>query len=195
MKIFKWFLLTAILSLSSALYAQDQQMTPEQAAAQKAWEDYMTPGDMHKILAQTAGEWNSSISVWMSPDAPPMTTDGTSKFEMILGGRYMKETHTGNFMGMPYEGMGLTAYDNDKKTFYATYIDNMGTGVMNGEGTYNPETKTLEIKGKFYEPTQKKDVSFRSELKFVDANKLVYDMYSTMDGKEVKSMEAVYTKK
>ena len=114
----------------------------------------MTPGDMHKILAQTAGEWNSSISVWMSPDAPPMTTDGTSKFEMILGGRYMKETHTGNFMGMPYEGMGLTAYDNDKKTFYATYIDNMGTGVMNGEGTYNPEH--WRLKANFMSPHKRR---------------------------------------
>ncbi|MEP6951417.1 MAG: hypothetical protein ABI863_19160 [Ginsengibacter sp.] len=33
------------------LYAQDEAST-------KAWQNYMTPGDVHKMLATSGGTWN-----------------------------------------------------------------------------------------------------------------------------------------
>lgn len=38
----------------------------------KAWMTYMTPGDMHKMLAESEGEWNEDITMWMAPGAPPL---------------------------------------------------------------------------------------------------------------------------
>ena len=45
-------------------------------------------------------------------------------------------------MGMPFQGMSTMAYDNGKKTFMSTWIDNMGTGILETEGTYDAGTKT-----------------------------------------------------
>ncbi len=34
-------------------------------------------------------------------------------------------------MGMPFEGMGIDGYDNLAKQYVSTWVDNMGTGIMN----------------------------------------------------------------
>jgi len=87
--------------LSFASFGQDanQQMPPEM----KAWMDYMTPSEMHKLLAKGVGEWKTKITMWLAPDAPPTTAEGTSVCEMILGGRYLQSKHSSNFNGMPME--------------------------------------------------------------------------------------------
>ena len=46
-------------------------------------------------------------------------------------------------MEMDFQGQGLEGYDNVKKKFVSTWIDNMGTGIMIAEGTYDPATKTF----------------------------------------------------
>ena len=43
---------------------------------------------------------------------------------------------------MPFEGMGIVGYDNLLKKFVSVWIDNMGTGLMPGTGTYDAATKT-----------------------------------------------------
>jgi hypothetical protein len=46
------------------LCAQDE-------ASMKAWQNYMTAGDVHKMLATNDGTWNEDITMWMVPGAPP----------------------------------------------------------------------------------------------------------------------------
>ena len=58
----------------------------------KAWTDYMTPGDMHKMLEKSNGTWNTKVTMWMAPGAEPMMSEGTTINEMIMGGRYQKST-------------------------------------------------------------------------------------------------------
>lgn len=60
---------------------------------------------------------------------------------MILGGRYQQSMHTGSFNGMPFEGISLVGYDNTKKVFMSSWADNMGTGSMYMEGTWDQTPK------------------------------------------------------
>lgn len=113
----------AAIIISNLLFAQsDNDM--------KAWQDYMTPGDVHKMMAKYNGEWNEEVTMWMAPGAPPTVSKATAKNEMIMGGRYQLSKSTGNMMGMPFEGMSTVGYDNAKKQFTSTWIDNFGTGTM-----------------------------------------------------------------
>ena len=121
-------------------YAQDE-------AGMKAWQDYMTPGEVHKMLAADNGTWNEDITMWMDPAKPTKST-ATAENKMILGGRYQQSNHKGSFNGMPFEGMSLLGYDNAKKAFMSSWIDNMGTGIMNMEGKWDPATKTINFTGK-----------------------------------------------
>lgn len=120
----------------------------DSATATKAWMDFATPGEMHKMLAKSDGAWTGENTMWMENGGKPMTSKSEVTNKTIFGGRYQVSEHKGNFMGMPFEGMSITGYDNAKKKFISNWIDNMGTGIMNMEGEWNGSTKSIEFKGK-----------------------------------------------
>jgi hypothetical protein len=168
---------------------------PDSATMMKNWEAYMTPGEVHKMMASWDGKWNGEITMWMSPDAPPQKFTGTAINKMALGGRYQQSTHKSSFNNMPFEGQSTLAYDNIKKAFISTWIDNMGTGVMVMEGPWDPTTKSVELKGKMVDPMSGKEIGCREVMKVIDENFQVMEMYCEgMGGKEYKSMEIKYTR-
>src|SRR5688572_6823100 len=81
----------------------------------KAWENYMKPGEVHKMLAKWDGKWKEDISMWMQPGAAPTKSTSSCVNKMILGGRYQESRHTGTMMGMPFEGISTLGWDNAKK--------------------------------------------------------------------------------
>jgi hypothetical protein len=95
----------------------------------KAWQDYMTPGDMHKMIASSDGTWNEDITMWMAHGQPPTMSTAIAENKMITGARYQQSKHRGSFNGMPFEGLSLLGYDNANKIFANTWIDKMGTGL------------------------------------------------------------------
>lgn len=178
-----------ILTSSIFVFAQDGQ------EAMKAWMEYMTPGDMHKMMAESVGEWTTKISFWQAPGTEPMVSEGTAVNEMMFGGRYLKSTHEFVSMGMPMEGVSLQAYDNGKKEFISIWFDNMGTGFMIATGNYDEATNTIQFTGKTYDPMTKSDIKMRETYKVIDANNHIMEMFMVMDGNEFKQMEIEFKKK
>ena len=70
------------------------------------------PGEEHKQLAKSAGKWDVTMGMRMSPDAPWEYSKGSSKITMIMGGRYMVEQTTFEMMGMETKGMLVQGFDN-----------------------------------------------------------------------------------
>jgi len=166
--------------------AQDKSMTSDQAAMMKKWEAYMTPGDVHAMLAKSNGDWIQDITMWMDPAAPPTKNKGTSTSTMILGGRYQQTLHKGTFDGMPFEGISTVGYDNAKKMMMSTYL----------EGKYDPATKTVTSTGTCVDPMTGKDMGVREVFTINDDNHQTMTMYMTpKGGKEYKSMEIKSTRK
>lgn len=164
-------------------------------AAMKAWQEYMTPGDIHKMLASCDGTWNEEITMWMAPGAEPFKNTSTAVNKMILGGRYQQTIHTGSFNGMPFEGMSIMGYDNAKKVFMSSWVDNMGTGIMQMQGTWDPATKTITFSGTSVDPATGKDIPVKQIFTFVDNNTQKMEMYMTENEKEFKTMEMILTRK
>lgn len=168
----------------------------DSAAMMKNMETYSTIGDQHKMLAKFNGTWDTEISIWMAPGAPPYVTKGTAVNTMIMGGRYQETSATGNMMGMPFEGRGVSGYDNAKKIFVSSWVDNMGTGIMNMEGPWDEATKTITLTGKAVDAATLKESKYKETFKIIDDNTQVMTMYvSGPDGKDVKMMEMKYTRK
>jgi hypothetical protein len=164
-------------------------------AEMKAWMDYMTPGEMHQLLAKDDGEWNEEITSWMAPGAPPQKMAATCINKMIMGGRYQESIHTGNMMGMPFEGRSIAGYDNGRKIFVYTWIDNMSSGIMTMEGTWNATTKTMHYKGTTTDPMTGKSMPVRETFKYMDDGSQLLEMFMMHEGKEFKSMEIKFTRK
>ena len=175
----------------------DQTPTVKDSATMmQAWTNYSTPGAMPSMIAKDDGVWTAEITMWMTPDAPPTKSTGTATNKMIMGGRYQQSTFKGNFNGMPFEGVSTLAYDNAKKVFVNTWIDNMGTGIMSMEGTYDSVNKQFTFNGKQIDPTSGKECTMRQVMKRVDENTIHEEMFAKYKGgEEYKSMEITYKRK
>jgi hypothetical protein len=161
----------------------------------KKWMDYMTPSEVHKMMAQADGEWNMEIQMWMDPNAQAQTMKASCVNKMIMGGRYQESLNTGSFNGMPFEGRSLTGWDNARKIFVSTWIDNMGTGITYMEGPWDDAGKSINLKGKMTDPMTGHVIDIRQVMKFVDDNTQIMEQYGMKDGKEYKSMEIKFTRK
>lgn len=180
------FFFTFVLTFN--ISAQDT----EQADMMKAWQEYMTPGPMHEMMAKNVGNWKAEIITYEDPSVP-LKSEGTSTYEMILGGRYLQGKHSADFGGMGMEGMELLGFDNAKKKFFSTWIDNFGTGIMFQEGTYDEATKSISFSGTTIDPFGK-EIKVRQVSKIIDEDHAYMEMYMEQEGKESKWMEMKSTR-
>jgi hypothetical protein len=185
-----------VLVFSSSILVFSQENKEEKAAAQEKWMEYMTPSSAHKMMSKTTGEWTTKMQMWPAPGADPMTSEGTCNAEMILGGRYLQTKYSGTVMGMPFEGISTDGYDNAKKVYINSWVDNMGTGIMHSEGKYDESTKIITYNGTMFDPMQGKDAAYRQTMQMIDENHMVMEMFNiSPEGKEYKSMHIDYVKK
>ena len=159
----------------------------------------------HKLLSSLDGSWDYKIKFWMNPDpnAPPQESTGTATRKSIMGGRYctmdvsgkmQMPDETGKMKEIMFKGMGIEGYDNVKKKFVASWIDNMGTGMEFSEGTYDPATKTFTYTMEM-EPMPGMKTQVREVIKVADNNHMMLEWYENQGGQEKKTMEINYTKK
>jgi Protein of unknown function (DUF1579) len=182
---------------ASVVFGQDQ---PKMSAEEKAQMDAMmkaaTPGDAHKKLASMVGTWDAVVKMYpMQAGAPVQTSTATSVSTWVLGGRFVQETVNGSFMGMPFNGIGYTGYDNIKKQYTGTWMDNMGTATMISTGTMTGD-KTYEFTSTMDDPMTGKAMQVKEKVTVVDDDHHVMEMWGpTPDGKMMKMMEITYTRK
>lgn len=159
----------------------------------------------HKLLTSLDGTWTYTVKMWMDGDSSkkPEESKGTAVRKSIMDGRYVVMDVTGK-MEMPgadgkmkqitFKGQGTEGYDNVKKKFVGTWIDNMGTGMMMSEGDYDPATKTFTYTGEVeMMPGMKQKI--REVVKVTDKNHMDFEWYEDRGGKEAKTMEINYTRK
>ena len=171
-----------------------QAMDAATQAMMATWQAYASPNDNHKVLNPLVGTWGQVVKWWMTPDSQPETSQGTSETQWVMGGRFLLHKAKGMSMGQPFEGMGLTGFDNGRQIYQTIWLDNMGTGIMIGEGTYDPGKKTLTDQGNFTDPMVGQR-SYRGVSTFLDDNHHSYEMYvADENGKEFRMMEIMYTR-
>jgi hypothetical protein len=153
------------------------------------------PGEAQKRLDGMVGTWDTKITMWMVPGADPMVSTGTATNQWTMGGRYLEERFKGDFAGMPFEGLGYTGYDNVKKQYWGSWIDNMSTGMMTSTGT-SSDGKSWDFTATMADPMTGKDSVIKQKVTVADADHHTMEMWGAgPDGKMYKSMEIAYTRK
>ena len=178
---------------------------PDMAEMMKQMSEMSKLNENHKLLSGLDGTWDYTIKFWMNPDpsAPPQESKGSATRKSIMGGRYVTMDVSGK-MQMPgadgkmkdvmFKGMGIEGYDNVKKKFVASWIDNMGTGIEFSEGTYDPASKTFTYTSEV-EAIPGMKTQIREVLKVPDNGHMMLEWYENQGGQEKKTMEINYTKK
>lgn len=169
----------------------------DSATAMKTMMEYATPGKEQAAIAKTDGAWSAETTMWMAPDAPPMTSKGDVQNKMIMGGRYQQMTFKGNMMGQPFEGQSVTGYDNARKVWTSSWIDNMSTGIMNMDGSWDEATKTFTYNTKMLCPANGKWCDIKETIKLIDDKNMLMEMWGPdmKTGKSYKNMEIKMVKK
>jgi hypothetical protein len=200
-------ILTRVLVLALAvfvvggLFAQEKKKpakkTPSQDEMMKRWQESMTPGEAHKKLESLAGTWDAEVKTWMNgPTGEPMVSKATSECTVVLGGRFVEEKVTGEMMSQPFNGIGYTGYDNMKKKYVSVWMDNMGTMVMNMEGTADKGGATYTYWGKMDDPMTGQNKKVKAVARVIDNDKHVFEYYDvTAYGDKKPTMQITYTRK
>ena len=149
----------------------------------------------HKLLASLDGTWNCNVKMWMDGDTSkkPDVSKSTAVRKSIMDGRYVIMDVTGK-MEMPgpdgkkkemtFKGQGTEGYDNVKKKFVGTWMDNMGTGIMMSEGDYDPaHTKTVTCSLGFYRAGSRSR-KIREVVKITDKDHMDFEWYGIMTARK-----------
>lgn len=182
----------AIAGQEKGQVPQQPQVKPEEMAA---WQKAATPGPHHKHFADMVGAWKAEVKMWMAPGAEPMMSEMKAQCESLFDGRYCAEKIEGVMMGMPFQGMSISGFDNLKGKHTLVWIDNMGTGTIYSEGDCSDSCRVETHQYVQKDPMTGKDMKVKMVSRLIDKNKWVLESYMVgEDGKEFKNMEITYTR-
>jgi hypothetical protein len=176
---------------------------PPDAEMMKQMMELAKLNDNHKLLASMAGTWSYTVTMWMAPGAPPSKSTGTAVRKTTMDGRYLHGDYSGKFKmpgadgkmkEMDFKGMSLDGYDNAKQKFISAWVDNMGTGIMLSEGTYDATAKAVTVTGE-YDAMPGMKSRIREVIKMADKDHHSMEYYEDRGQGEMKSMEINYTRK
>jgi hypothetical protein len=188
-------LLVGVLGFAAGRGFTDEpkDMPPEMKKEMEEWMKLGTPGEEHRMLAATAGEWAVDGQHFMGSQSAPMK--GTAKRVALWENRYVHEEFESEFMGSTYEGAGVVGFDNAEKKYVGTWVDNMSTGIATMTGTYDAGTKTYTWTMDPMKGPGGKEYKHRMTVKVVSDKEFVSTMYKVAAEGEQKTMELRYTKK
>ncbi|MFQ5749134.1 MAG: DUF1579 domain-containing protein [Planctomycetota bacterium] len=135
-------LLTAGAALMAAVLPQDTGAKKaavkyqEADGFQNASAKLLTP--FHKELKNFAGTWDATVAM---QGAEP--SRGVETNTLVCNGLWLLTQFKGEFMGSRFQGHGIMGYDPQKKKYVSVWVDSMSSSLTVGEGTIDPETKTL----------------------------------------------------
>lgn len=172
-------------------------MSPEEMKMMAAWMEHSTPGKHHGHLKFFEGKWKYTAKMYPAEGAPPMEIAGTVEAKLDMGGRFLVSHWQGPspFTPEPFSGMEVLGYDNAKKQYVSTWIDNMTTSTATAIGTCNESGKVFTYDGGMYDPSKGAKTPTRTVITVVNDNKYTFKMYEKhADKKEHLHMDFTVTR-
>jgi hypothetical protein len=168
-----------------------QQMQAAMAEAGK-------PGPEHEALAKRAGEWTTTTRFDMGEGQPAMTSTGTAKISMILGGRFQVEDGEGTMMGQPYTSHKMLGFNKATRKYEGVWTYTMSTGMMTMSGASTDGGKTTQYEATVTEAPGAPEHFWITVTNTDDDHFTVRLSMQSPDGKQGQPgavMETTYTRK
>jgi hypothetical protein len=181
--------------LAGLARAEDAKQPPSPADLLKALAEAGKPGSEHQKLQPFVGDWTVTMKMWTDSSQPPAEVKGTVERKWILGGRFIQETLKGECDGKPFEGTGLLGYHNGEKKFTTTRACGLCGTVSNNLSTLDASGKKFTCATEECCPLTGQKVKGRDEVVIESNDRIVTNVFKTVDGQEVKVMELVSIRK
>jgi len=176
--------------------AGEVRMPPEMQAEWEAYVALQEPSEHHASLAAWIGEWDCAIEVFMDPAAPPMQSRGSARFSWLFEGRWLQQQFNGEVMGRPFEGYGISGYDNFRKQYVDMWVDSMSTSLMTMTGGSMPGSDVTVMFGTMDEPmTGEIGKTIRNVVTRHTDDHFTFEMQEVMYGEPFTVMRIEYRRR
>lgn len=100
----------------------------ESTDATTAAEGMLPMGPPPEIQQQgyLVGTWDVASQMRMDPDSAYTPFPGVATYSYVAGGSCLEMNFTAEFLGMPFVGVGHSAYNRDTGEWVETWVDNLG---------------------------------------------------------------------
>lgn len=174
----------------------EKKVDPQPGAEMAAWMAANRIAKEHKALQTNVGTWDVDGTFWMAPGAPPVQSKGVSKIRTILGGRFIQEDYKADFMGQPFQGMGIIGYDTMKKVYVSIWMDTMTNMIIQQEGIADGSGETVAYYGEHLKPNGAGIVKTKMVYKVIGSDKRQFIAYELEgNGGERKTMILNYKRR
>jgi len=184
-----------VLVLSGPGWAQEAKTPPSPADVLKLLADSGKPGPEHQKLQPLVGNWKFTVKLWTDPSQSPAELKGTAERKWIMDGRFVQETVKGEFNGKSFEGLGLIGYHAGEKKFSTVRACGLCGTISHGYSTFDSTGNKLVYTTEECCPLSGEKIKDRDEVIIESTDRIVTNIYKTIDGKEAKVMEIVYSRK
>jgi hypothetical protein len=152
----------------------------------------------HDIIKNFAGNWHAEVKTWEPSQTDPTSSKGTMKCRLLHGGRYLQGDFTGEFMGEPFSGTLMWAFNRVDARYESTWCDSISTGIMTATGHASADGKSVESTGTFRMPGadgKLMEITQREKTTMVSKDKYTLETWhGAKDQGEMKVMEITYTR-
>ncbi|MHC5009447.1 MAG: DUF1579 family protein [Planctomycetota bacterium] len=190
--------LVALTFVAGTAISEDEEAgPPDMSEMMELMAKYGAPGEHHAELGYYIGKWKTEFKMVM-PGAPGMPpTEGSAEFSWLMEGRWLAQRFNSTMMGMPYEGFGLTGWDNYKNKWVQCWVDSMSTTLLTSEGVVvDPEGNVMVTYGLMDEyMTGEHDKIVKQVVRKVDDDTFVFEMWDMGIGPDgAPVFEITYTR-
>ncbi|MCC6285031.1 MAG: DUF1579 family protein [Phycisphaerales bacterium] len=134
-----------------ALAAQPEGAAQGQPEMDMPMPPVMMLSEEHEHLHAMVGDWSGTMKFKTGDEW--MDIEGHVSRELAFDGRFVIEHVKSEFMGQPFEGMGIIGFNSGTKKFESVWVENMATNIAMSTGTYDAKTKTFTFEGEMLDPT------------------------------------------
>jgi hypothetical protein len=188
----------AAVALLSAVLVQvtqagEPKSPPSPEALIKALAEAGKPRAEHKKLEPFVGRWTFTLKFWTDQKQAPAELKGTIERKWIMDGRFVQETARGTCArtGKTFEALGLLGYDAGQKKFTFVKACGLCGTIFSGPVTCHASGSRFECVREEWCPLTGQKIKARDEVVIESNDRIVVNLYKTINDREVKVGELV----
>ncbi len=169
------------------------------------WRLIQRPGENHKLLKQMVGDWD--VNLFFHANGQSWESKCKAKNELLHGGRFLIENiegeiyapdDSGTMMTEVYSSTKIIGYDNYKKAFCGSFIENQNSYMLNfvGRKPLSEESNQIVFFGLSDEPMLEiNDTTMKYTLEIVDDNSYTWKVFALALGEKSLFFELILKKR
>jgi len=160
-------------------------------------QQYTQPGPHHEFLERFLGTWETETRFTMAGMEKMPPAPGTIECSWLIDGRWIQMQGSGTMFGMRLSTFEVMGYDNFKKSYVLSRVQNLDTAMHNAEGDVDPSGNVLLLYGTLDEYlTGEHDKMVKTIYRFVSNDEILLEVHDLPIGeKNTKVIEMTMKRK